>query len=236
MSSVADEFGVFEMPYIIQSREHMMAVEAEILDDVLQPAVQEEGYRILGIWENGFRHITNNVRPIDTPEDLEGIKLRTPRGEWRVKMFQTYGANPTPMAFSEVFTALQTGVIDGQENPYAQIASAKFHEVQDYLSITGHVYTPAYLLAGERAFSQLPEDVQASLIEAAKETQGFVYEEAARLEEELLGVIKDAGVEVNEADKQAFIDASGPIYDEFAASIEGGDELIARVQGVVPSN
>lgn len=236
MSSVADAFGVFEMPYIIQSREHMMAVEEEILDDVLQPAVQAEGYRILGIWENGFRHITNNVRPIETPADLEGVKLRTPRGEWRVKMFQTYGANPTPMAFSEVFTALQTGVIDGQENPYAQIASAKFHEVQDYLSITGHVYTPAYLLTGERTFSGMPEDVQQILVDAAKETQGFVYEEAARLEEELLGVIEGAGVEVNEADKQAFIDASGPIYDEFAGSIEGGDELIARVQGVVPSN
>lgn len=236
MSSVADEFGVFEMPYIIQSREHMQAVEAEILDDVLQPAVQEEGYRILGIWENGFRHITNNVRPIDTPDDLDGIKLRTPRGEWRVKMFQTYGANPTPMAFSEVFTALQTGVIDGQENPYAQIASAKFQEVQDYLSITGHVYTPAYLLAGERTFSQLPEDVQQILAESAKDAQAFVYEEAARLEEELLGVIESAGVEVNEADTQAFIDASGPIYDEFAASIEGGDELIARVQGAAPSN
>jgi TRAP-type C4-dicarboxylate transport system substrate-binding protein len=151
-------------------------------------------------------------------------------------MFQTYGANPTPMAFSEVFTALQTGVIDGQENPYAQIASAKFHEVQDYLSITGHVYTPAYLLAGERTFSGLPEDVQASLVAAAKETQAFVYEEAARLEEELLGVIEGAGVAVNEADKQAFIDASGPIYDEFASGIEGGDELIARVQSVAPTD
>ncbi len=91
------------------------------------------------------------------------MKLRTPQGEWRVKMFQQYGANPTPMAFSDVFTALQTGVIDGQENPYAQIASAKFQEVQDYLSITGHVYTPAYVLVSEQQFSNLPEDVQQAL-------------------------------------------------------------------------
>ena len=142
MSSVAPEFGIFEMPYIVQDRDHMRQIQAE-LGDTLQEAALSEGYRIIGYFENGFRHITNNTRPINTPEDLAGIKLRTPNGEWRVKMFQQYGANPTPMAFSEVFTALQTKVIDGQENPYAQIASAKFQEVQEYLSITGHVYTPA---------------------------------------------------------------------------------------------
>ncbi len=203
---------------------------------MFNPAAGEQGYRILAFWENGFRHITNNVRPINVPEDLKGVKLRTPQGEWRVKMFQEYGANPTPMAFSDVFTALQTGVIDGQENPYAQIASAKFQEVQDYLSITGHVYTPAYVLVSERNFSQLPEDVQQKLTEAAEETQDFVYEKAAELEDELLQVIKDAGVEVNEADNQAFIDASQPIYDEFAETVEGGEELVSRVREAAPGD
>lgn len=236
MSSVAEAFGVFEMPYIIQSRDHMKAVEAEIFEDVLQAEANEEGFRILALWENGFRHITNNVRPINTPEDLAGVKLRTPNGEWRVKMFQSYGANPTPMAFSDVFTALQTGVIDGQENPYAQIASAKFQEVQKYLSITGHVYTPAYVLVSESHFAALPEDVQAILTEAAMETQQYVYDEAARLETTLLDEIKAAGVEVNTADKQAFIAASAPIYEEFATTIDGGAELVTRVQSVAPTN
>ena len=230
MSSVAPEFGVFEMPYIIQDREHMKAVEDAMLEDTFNAAAKEQGYRILAFWENGFRHITNNVRPINAPEDLQGVKLRTPKGEWRVKMFQEYGANPTPMAFSDVFTALQTGVIDGQENPYAQIASAKFQEVQDYLSITGHVYTPAYVLVSERNFSQLPEDVQQKLTEAARETQAFVYETAAQMETDLLEEIKDAGVEVNEADKQAFIEASQPIYEDFASTVEGGQELVTRVR------
>ncbi len=229
MSSVSDEFGIFEMPYIIKDREHMGKVEAALMDSVFQPAAQAQGYRILALFENGFRHITNNVRPINLPADLDGIKLRTPKGAWRVKMFQGYGANPTPMAFSEVFTALQTGVIDGQENPYAQIASAKFQEVQKYLSITGHVYTPAYVLVSDSHFAKLPQDVQDILTETAKETQAYVYEHAATLETELLGVIKDAGVEVNEADKQAFIDASQPIYDEFASSVEGGGDLIKTV-------
>ncbi len=229
MSSVADEFGVFEMPYIIKDREHMKRVQAE-LGDTFQKAAQSKGYRILGYYENGFRHITNNVRPIEKPADLEGIKLRTPKGAWRVKMFKLYGANPTPMAFSEVFTALQTSVIDGQENPYAQIASAKFQEVQKYLSITGHVYTPAYVLVSESHYAELPEDVRAGLEKCATDSQAFVYDTAARLETELLDVIKSAGVEVNNADNNAFIEASKPIYDEFASTVEGGQDLIEKVQ------
>jgi len=232
MSSVDDRFGVFEMPYIVKDRDHMRRIQAEMMDDTFQAAAKDHGYRIIGLFENGFRHITNNVRPISQPGDLEGIKLRTPKGAWRVKMFKLYGANPTPMAFSEVFTALQTGVIDGQENPYAQIASAKFQEVQKYLSITGHVYTPAYVLVSDSHFSALPEDVQATLTECGKTTQDFVYQKAADLETELLGVIKDAGVEVNEADKAAFIAASKPIYDEFAAEVDGGQELIDRVMAL----
>ena len=234
MSSVAPEFGVFEMPYIIQSREHVRAVADAMLEDTFNAAAEAEGYEILAFWENGFRHITNNVRPIDGPADLDGIKLRTPKGEWRVKMFQQYGANPTPMAFSDVFTALQTGVIDGQENPYAQIASAKFQEVQKYLSITGHVYTPAYVLVAKSNFDRLPEEVRTALTEAAQETQGFVYETAAQMETDLLGEIEDAGVAVNEADRQAFIDASEPIYAEFGEEVEGGASLVQRVRDADP--
>jgi len=229
MSSVAEVFGVFEMPYIIKSRDHMRKVQAAIMDSKLQPAVEAKGYRIIGLWENGFRNITNNTRPITKPADLQGIKLRTPKGAWRLKMFQLYGANPTPMAFSEVFTALQTGVIDGQENPYAQIWSAKFQEVQKYLSITGHVYTPAYVLVSEKHFAALPEDVQAGLNTCAADTQNYVYETAAQLETDLLEKLKAGGIQVNEADKDAFIEASQPIYTEFAASIDGGQELIDTV-------
>ena len=234
MSSVADEFGVFEMPYIIQSRDHMKAVQAELGDSVFGAAAEANGYQILSYFENGFRHITNNTRPINVPSDLEGIKLRTPNGEWRVKMFQLYGANPTPMAFSEVFTALKTDVIDGQENPYAQIWSAKFQEVQKYLSITGHVYTPAYVLVSAKNFAKLPEDIQSDLMAAAAESQDAVYAMAAQLETDLLENLKEAGIEVNEADKDAFIAASKPIYEEFASSVEGGADLISKVQALAP--
>jgi tripartite ATP-independent transporter DctP family solute receptor len=229
MSSVTPEFGVFEMPYIIKDREHMKRVREAILESVLQPAVKTKGYRILAVWENGFRHITNNLRPINKPEDLKGLKLRVPGGEWRVKMFQAYGANPSPMKFSEVFTALKTGVMDGQENPFVQIYSAKFQEVQKYLSLTGHVYTPAYVLVGESHFSQLPENIQKTLTETAQEVQDWVYEQAAKGDEELLVKLREK-MEVNEPDKEAFVNASAAIYEEFSTQVDGGKELIESIQ------
>jgi len=227
MSSQVPLFGVFEMPYLVKDRAHMARIRDEIVHPILVPEAEKDGYRILGVWENGVRHITNNVRPITTPADLAGVKLRTPNGVWRVKMFETYGANPSPLAFSEVFVALQTGVMDGQENPYAQIYPARFYEVQKFLSNTGHVYTPAYLTAG-RSFDRLPEDVQEILAETAREVEPEILALAERLDAELLAKLKEAGIAVNEADKDAFIAASQPVYDTFAAEVEGGGDLIQK--------
>ena len=232
MASIHDEFGVFDMPFIIKNRAHMNKVESQVLPGMFKNLEDKTGYKVIAVWENGFRHITNNTRPINTPDDLKGIKLRTPKSKWRVKMFQSYGANPTPMSFSEVFTALKTGTMDGQENPYAQIASAKFQEVQKYLSITGHVYTPAYVTVHKDHWSKLPADVQKILEQAAQDTQKFVYEEAANLEKSLLGVIKSAGVQVNEADKDAFIKASKGIYDQFASEVPTGGALVSKVSAL----
>ncbi len=228
MSSEADVFGVFEMPYLVKDRDHMKRIEKEVFWSKLEPAVEKKGLKIIAVWENGYRHITNNKRPINVPGDLDGIKLRTPKGKWRVKMFKAYGANPSPMAFSEVFTALKTGVMDGQENPFAQIYSAKFYEVQKYLSLTGHVYTPAYVTVGAKRWASLPPDVRSTLETVAKETQAFVYQTAAADENDLLGKIKAAGVQVNNADKAAFIAASKPIYDEFSKEVPGAKALIDR--------
>jgi len=228
MSTVADEFGLFEMPYLVKDRGHMARIENEIFWAKIEPAAEAKGYKILAVWENGFRHITNNERPINKPADLQGIKLRTPKGAWRVKMFKSYGANPTPMSFSEVFTALQTGVIDGQENPFAQIYSAKFQEVQKYLSLSGHVYTPAYVTVGIDAWEKLPADVRQVLEETAKETQAYVYETAAKMETDLLSKLKAGGMAVNEPDKDAFVKASKGIYDEFSGSVAGGKEMVDK--------
>ncbi len=228
MSSEADLFGVFEMPYLVKDREHMKRIEKDVFWKSLAPAAEAKGLKVIAVWENGYRHITNSKRAINTPADLQGIKLRVPEGKWRVKMFQTYGANPSPMKFSEVFTALQTGVMDGQENPFTQIYSAKFQEVQKFLSLTGHVYTPAYATVGAKKWASLPADVRNTLEAVAKETQGFVYEKAAKDDEDLLGKIKAAGVQVNTPNKNAFIAASKPVYDDFAKEVKGAKEVIDR--------
>ena len=144
MSSQVDEFGLFEMPYLVRDRAHMRGIEESVVWPTLVPLAEAAGYRVLAVWENGFRHVTNNRAPIRSPADLAGVKLRTPSGVWRLKLFQALGANPTPMALSEVFIGLQTGVIDGQENPLAQIWGSRLYEVQEYLSLTAHVYTPAH--------------------------------------------------------------------------------------------
>jgi TRAP-type transport system periplasmic protein len=228
MSSEVDLFGVFEMPYIVKDRAHMGRIEKDVFWSTLAPEAEKKGLKVLAVWENGYRQITNGKLPIKVPGDLKGIKLRVPEGKWRVKMFQAYGANPSPMKFSELFTALQTGVMDGQENPLTQIYSAKLQEVQKYLSMSNHVYTPAYLTVGTRHWNTLPADVRKVLEDTAKETQAFVYETAAREDTALLAKLKQAGMQVNEVDQEAFIAASKPIYDEFSKEVTGAKAVIDR--------
>ena len=228
MSSEVDLFGIFDLPYIVKDRAHMARIEKDVFWPKIAPEADKKGLKVLAVWENGVRHITNNRKPIKAPADLQGIKLRVPEGKWRVKMFQAYGANPSPMKFSELFTALQTGVMDGQENPFTQIYSAKLNEVQKFLSLSGHVYTPAYVMVGTRHWNTLPADVRKILEDTARETQAYVYETATKDEADLLGKLKAGGIQVNEVDKEAFIAASRPIYEEFGKEVAGAKELIDR--------
>lgn len=233
MSTVETRYGVFEMPYIIVNRAHMkrVAEDARVKSALLEP-LPPKGMRILAFWENGFRHVTNNVRPIVKPDDLKGVKLRIPGGVWRGKMFRAYGANPSPMPFAEVYSALQSGVMDGQENPFPQIASAKFHEVQKHLSLTGHVYTPAYPTVSEAFWEKLPKDVQQTLEKIAVEVGDFARSEGERLDRELATTLTSGQMKMNEVDKEAFIKASAAIYDEFAKEVAGGGDLIKLIQSL----
>lgn len=232
MSTVDQRFGVFEMPYLIVNRAHIKkaAENAQVQKALFEP-LPARGIRVLGVWENGFRHITNNVRPIVKPEDLKGIKLRVPGGVWRVKMFQAYGANPSPMPFAEVYSALQSGVMDGQENPFTQIYSAKFQEVQKFLSLTGHVYTPAFLIVSEEFWKKQPKDVQDTIARVARETGDFARSEGERLDRELQSKLAPP-MKSNDPDKEAFIKASAAVYEEFGKQIPGGAELIKTIQSL----
>ena len=232
MPEIAAEYALFDLPFMVKDRDHLARIDETLFRDVLVPAAEEQGYRPLAIWENGFRQITNNERPINTPADLEGLKIRTPNSSWRVEMFKTYGANPTPMSFSEVFVALQTGVIDGQENPLTNISAGKLNEVQEYLSMSGHVYSPAYPTVGVTAFEKLDPEIQEVLKTTAEEVALWAREQGAADDDKLLKELEESGMKVNQADRQAFVDASKPLYEKFAAEVDGGQEMIDKAMSL----
>jgi len=232
MPEVAPEFAIFDLPFIVADRNHLGRIDETFFQDVLVPAAEAEGYRTLAVWENGFRQITNNERPITTPADLEGLKIRTPNSSWRVTMFQQYGANPTPMSFSEVFVALQTGVIDGQENPLTNISAGQLNEVQTYLSMSGHVYSPAYPTVGVATFERLDPEIQTILAETAQEVVSWARAEGAAADEALLGELEASGMQVNTADRAAFVEASQPVYERFAAEVENGQDMIDQIMAL----
>lgn len=226
MPTVSPEFALWDMPFLVKDRQHLSKIENEVFWPKIAPKVESKGYKVISLWENGFRQMTSNAHPISSPADLSGIKMRTPNSTWRVSMFREWGGNPTPMAFSEVFVALQTGVIDGQENPLTNIYAAKLQEVQKYLSLTNHVYTPSYLVAGKRTWEKLPEEVREVIKSSAEEIRPWMYATSDKEETELLNTLKEGGMEVNEADRAAFVEASQPIYKQFADEVPNGGELL----------
>ena len=229
MPSYVEEAAVFDMPFLVKDRDHVLKIEKEWLWKTFAPAAEKKGYTLIALWENGFRHITNNVKPINTPEDLEGIKIRTPRSEWRVAMFRAFGANPTPMPFSEVFVGLQTGAIDAQENPLTHIAANQLQEVQKYLSLSGHVYSPVFLLAYKEHWEKIPADIRKVIEDTAQEIRPWIYETVAAADERLVGELQSKGMEVNTVDREAFVKASAPVYELFDEKIPGGKAMIDEI-------
>jgi len=230
LATTVPEMALFELPFLVSDRTQVTQIEKNVVWPYIAPAAEKKGYTIISFWENGFRNITNSTKPINTPADLAGLKIRTPNSSWRVKMFKNWGANPTPMSFSDVFIGLQTGVIDGQENPYTNIYSAKLNEVQQYLSVTNHVYTPAYLTAGNKSYKKLPDDVKAIIKQSSYIAQQWGYAEAVKLEDVLKDKLVAGGMKINIADHQSFVDASQPIYDDFIANVPNGKVMLEKAQ------
>ncbi len=150
-------------------------------------------------------------------------------------MFEAYGAAPVPMAFSELFVALQTGVVDGQENPYVNIWAGKFQEVQKYLTETNHTYTPSFPTASLGKFKGYPENVQKVLLEEGAAVQPWTYEKAASLDNEVKKKLIDAGMAFNAADRDSFVAASKPVYDAFAKEVPTGGDLVEHALALAKS-
>ncbi|SHF47731.1 tripartite ATP-independent transporter solute receptor, DctP family [Desulforamulus putei DSM 12395] len=185
-----------------------------------------------------FADSGNSKRSINKLEDIKGLKLRTMENQLHMAAWKQLGANPTPMAFGEVFTALQQGTVDGQENPLALIDSNKFYEANKYLTLSGHIYTPFVIMMNKKFFDELPQDLQKVVLDAVKEAGQYQRDLMKQQEEKSLKVIKDAGCVVNELpaeEKAKMVEALKPVYDKGAEMMGGRqliDELMAEVEKV----
>ena len=194
LSRLVPAWGLIAGEYVFKSVDSMFSVlNGPIGDDIKNRLLKKRGVRTLGIGYLGKRHVTAN-KPIKGPDDLKGFKIRIPNIPLRKASFVALGASPTPMAFSEVYLALQQGVVDGQENPLAQIVTMKFYEVQKYLILTGHALNPEILLMNEKKFQSLPKAQQNILLKGAKIYEKSSFEEFKTMRSELLDKVLDEGM------------------------------------------
>jgi len=218
---------VVDLPFLFRDKDHAYKVLDGPTGKGLLDAFSAKGIKGLAFWENGFRQITNNVRPIEKPEDLKGIKIRTMENKIHLATFRAFGASPTPMAWGEVYTALQQKTIDAQENPIAIIYTAKIAEVQKYLALTGHFYSPSPILMSEKAFQSLPKDIQKIMLETALECATFERNLLRDDEAKQLAELKAKGMQVTTPDKKRFQDAATSVYKEFESQF--GKDMIDKI-------
>jgi tripartite ATP-independent transporter DctP family solute receptor len=218
---------VVDLPFLFKDRDHAYKVlDGPIGRDLLE-AFSGKGIKGLAFWENGFRQITNNVRPIEKPEDLKGIKIRTMENKVHLASFKAFGASPTPMAWSEVYTALQQKTIDAQENPVAIIYHQKIFEVQKYLTLTGHFYSPTPLLMSLKTFNLLSKEDQKIFMDTAIECATYERNLLRDSEAKQIAEVKAKGMQVTTPNKKPFQDAAASVYKEFEGQF--GKETIDKI-------
>jgi tripartite ATP-independent transporter DctP family solute receptor len=229
LGNFVPETYVLDLPFLFESYEQARCVLDGSIGESLLDKMGEHNLVGLAWSENGFRHITNSQRPIRTPEDLAGLKIRTMENKVHMEAFRQMDAHPTPMSFPEVFTALQQGTVDGQENPSTVIVATKFWEVQDYLSLTGHVYSPAIVLASPILVNGLNDEQRGWFFEAAKASVAATRTEVSRLESDGVKLLRENGMEVEtDIDKAPFQKAAEPAYKVYTDQY--GSKMLDLIQ------
>jgi tripartite ATP-independent transporter DctP family solute receptor len=235
MGRFVPEAMLWDLPFIFRDIDHAHNVLDGDVGKYVQKKYDDVGIRHLAYNDGGFRYFTNNVRPIRNMDDLQGLKIRVMESKVMIDTINAFGASAVPMAFGELYTALQQGVVDGQENPMNLIYSQRFYEVQKYLSLSGHFYYPRQYITNLNWFNNLSEEHQKIIAEAAKEACDIQREELAKYEIEMKKVLQEKGMEINEVDKTKFIETSQEkIYPAYYETIGGGDadygkELVQRI-------
>lgn len=228
--------GVLMLPYIFSDAEEAWAGMDSVIDELNERVIEESGTRIVGYFDRGFRYLTNSVRPVRTIEDLEGLQIRVSNVDIAIETFRAWGIDPVPMAWSEVPTALQQGVIDGQENPYTTIQDMSFYETQDYVTEIHYMIWTGPIIVNNEFFESLPPELQAVVENAGKEAARLGREIAAESNEEAKEFIEDRGMEIlgppeDEAVWQARAEAIWPKFYESSGGrewVEQALELMGR--------
>ncbi len=210
------EVAILDIPFLFRDYAHARGTLDGPIGQEMLKKFESKGLVALAWGENGFRHMTNNKRPVNTPEDLKGLKMRTMENPIHIQAYKQFGILPTPMAFTEVFTALQQGTVDGQENPLSVISAGKLGQVQKHISLTGHVYSPALILMSKAKFDKLSAADKQAFLDAAKEA---VKANRARIDDDerkVVAELKGLGMTiVDNVDKAKFQAALAPTFVEF---------------------
>jgi tripartite ATP-independent transporter DctP family solute receptor len=230
LTSIVPALGVFDLPFLFHNEKEADQVLDGKVGDWFAAKLPAVGAVNLAWWENGFRHTTNSKRPITRLEDFDGVKMRVMQNNIFLDTFKTLGSNAVPMAFSEVYSALETKTVDGQENPFNNIENMKFYEVQKYLTLTKHAYSPTLVLFSKKIWDTLSPQEQATLRECALQGRDEQRRANRAMEARSVDNLKAKGMAVNEiapAEMQRIRDRSSVIYERHAKSI--GDEAITMV-------
>nr|WP_321442822.1 DctP family TRAP transporter solute-binding subunit [uncultured Cohaesibacter sp.] len=224
------QISIFDLPFLFEDRQHAY----KSLDSVgmeLGKSLEGRGIKLLGYMENGIRHMTNNTHPIKTPADLADLKMRVMTNKIFVEMMKSLGASPTPMAFSELYSAMQQGTVDGQENPSAHIFTKRFFEVQKYASKTAHAYSPEPMVMSMISWGKLNDEQKKIIEEAAKEAIAWQRQISEEQDNEYWDQIKATGkMEVIEVDRSKFAEATAPVIEMFAKTV--GQENIDKINAL----
>lgn len=226
-----DDLSVLDLPFLFRDVDHAYTVLDSDFGQELLDGMSELGIKSIAFWENGVRHISNNIRPVYKPEDMVGLKMRTVENSIYLDTYEAFGSEPIPMAFPEVYSSLQQGVIDGNDQPYTILSGKKIYEVQKYVSEVGLYYASAILLMNEDFFDSLPEDIQEVIVDLGKEYAGIQRQIAQDTDLELKEELKDELeiIEVDEIDMDAFIEAVEPVYENLDDKFK---EYVEIIQGM----
>jgi TRAP-type transport system periplasmic protein len=220
LGSFVPEINILDLPFLFEDSDHAYEVFDGETGRALLDLFEAQGIVGLGIWENGWRHLTTRS-PVEGPQDLAGVRLRTMQNQVHMSAFEALGANPVPMAWGEVFTSLGQGVIDAQENPITIIYTNSLWEVQDHVTLTGHVYGPHVVLFSQMVWEGLPEEARSVILEVMPEVTAYQRQESQRLEAEQIELLRAEGMTVSEIDTTQFREQAAVVYDEFAGQLDG---------------